>query len=314
MITDQENSALKKCNPMNFKLFIAGVALALVYSCSPQTKEANNNPEIQTVPKKISLEGQANFRDLGGYKTAQGQSIKYGMLFRSGTLSQLTDSDIAKLEELKIKTVVNFLTEEERAARGEDKLPEGVKSIFLPISGENNEASLVLKARQTGDFSEVPSDFNYKIHDLLTEVGEAAYAGLFDVLSNEENYPVVFHCSHGVHRTGTASALVLSALGINWDTIEKDYLLSNDFRKSEIDMRIQALKKLASENPTIEDEKTNLKNIEAFYRLKPEYIEGTKKAVERDYGGFDGYFDALGISESKFSKMQNILLEKQASN
>ena len=148
----------------------------------------------------------------------------------------------------------------------------------------------------------------------MTEVGESAYAGLFDVLSNEENYPVVFHCSHGVHRTGTASALVLSVLGISWDTIEKDYLLSNDFRKSEIDMRIQALKKLASENPTIEDEKTNLKNIEAFYRLKPEYIEGTKKAVERDYDGFDGYFNALGISESKFSKMQNILLEKQASN
>ena len=145
---------------MRFRLFIAGVALTLVYSCSPKTEEANNNLEIQTVPTKTSLEGQPNFRDLGGSKTDDGRSIKYGMLYRSGTLSKLTDSDVAKLEDLRIKTVVNFLTEEERQARGEDKLPEGVKSIFLPISGENNEASLVLEARQTGDFSEVPSNFN----------------------------------------------------------------------------------------------------------------------------------------------------------
>lgn len=314
MITDQENSTLKKYNPMNFKLFIAGVALALVYSCSPQTKKANNNLEIQTIPTKISLEGQANFRDLGGYKTDDGRSIKYGMLYRSGTLSKLTDSDITKLEELRIKTVVNFLTEEERQARGEDRLPKGVKTIFLPISGENNEANLVLEARQTGDFTEVPKDFNYKIHDLLTGAGEEAYAGLFDVLSKSENYPVVFHCSHGVHRTGTASALVLSALGVKWEVIEKDYMLSNDFRKTEIDHRIEELEKIAAQNPIIEDRKSNSQNIEAFYRLKPEYIEGTKKAVERDYGGFDSYFKALGIGVSEKQKMQNRLIVKQILN
>ena len=310
MITDQEKSVLKKYNLMKNKLFITGVTLALVYSCSPQTKDANNNLEIQTVPTKISLEGQPNFRDLGGYKSDDGRSIKYGMLYRSGTLSKLTDSDIAKLEELRIKTVVNFLTEEERQARGEDRLPEGVKSIFLPISGENNEAGLVLEARQTGDFTEVPKDFNYKIHDLLTGAGKEAYAGLFDVLSKSENYPVVFHCSHGVHRTGTASALVLSALGFSWEVIEKDYMLSNDFRKTEIDHRIEELEKIADQNPTIEDRKSNRQNIEAFYRLKPEYIEGTKNAVERQHGDFDGYFEALGIKRSELQKVQTKLLEK----
>jgi protein-tyrosine phosphatase len=186
--------------------------------------------------------------------------------------------------------------------------------VFLPISGENNEASLVLEARQTGDFSEVPADFNYKIHELLTDVGKEAYAGLFDVLSKEENYPVVFHCSHGVHRTGTASALVLSALGVRWDTIEKDYLLSNDFRKEEIDKRIDALEDMAAQNPTIEDRKSNSQNIEAFYRLMPEYIEGTKTAIEGQYGDFYTYFEALGIGESEIDKMQNILTVNKAPN
>ena len=295
---------------MKMRLFITGIALTLVYSCSPQTKEANNNLEIQTIPKKISLQGQANFRDLGGYKTVDGRSIKYGMLYRSGTLSKLTDSDIVKLEDIGIKTVINFLTEEERQARGEDRLPEGVQSIFLPISGENNEAAAVLEARQTGDFSEVPSDFNYKIHELLTDAGKEAYAGLFQVLSDKNNYPVVFHCSHGVHRTGTAAALLLSAMEVSWEDVEKDYLLSNDFRKEEIKKRIAALDKLAAENPTIEDRKTNHENIVAFYQLKPAYIDGTKKAVERQYGYFDSYFKVLGIGDVEVQKIQEILLSE----
>lgn len=301
------------------KLLKYGISLTvlvgtLVYSCNPKSEQVTNDAVEKAIPKSVKLEGQPNFRDLGGYKTANGQLIKEGMLFRSGTLSKLTDSDIAKLEDLRIKTVVNFLTEGERQARGEDRLPEGVKSIFLPISGENNEASLVLEARQTGDFTEVPKDFNYKIHDLLTEAGKSAYAGLFDVLSKEENYPVVFHCSHGVHRTGTASALVLSALGTSWNTVEKDYLLSNDFRKEEIEKRINALEKMAAQNPTIEDRKTNNRNIEAFYRLKPAYIEGTKNAVVRQYGSFESYFKALGIGESEIQKMQNILTVNQVSH
>jgi len=293
---------------MKSKLFTAVIAIALVFSCNQKAEKKVDNKDSKTVPVDVTLDGQPNFRDLGAYTNSEGMIIKKGLLYRSGTLSNLTEADQLKLKEIGVKTVVNFLTEEERNARGEDKLPEGVKSIFLPISGENNEASLVLEARQTGDFSEVPSDFNYKIHDLLTEVGESAYAGLFDVLSNEENYPVVFHCSHGVHRTGTASALVLSALDISWGNIEKDYLLSNDFRKEEIDNRINALEKMASQNPTIEDRASNSRNIKAFYKLKPEYIEGTKKAIEMNYGGFDTYFESIGVVKSEIQSIKSILL------
>ena len=247
---------------MRFKTLI--VLLALVYSCNPKTERIEISVEKQTILGSAKLEGQPNFRNLGGYTNSEGKIIKKGMLYRSGTLSNLTEADQLKLKEIGVKTVVNFLTEEERNTRGEDKLPEGVRSIFLPISGENNEAVAVLEARQTGDFSEIPADFNYKIHELLTDAGKEAYAGLFQVLLDNNSYPVVFHCSHGVHRTGTAAALVLSALDVSWEEVEKDYLLSNDFRKEEIEKRIVALDKLAAENPTIEDRKTNHENIVAF--------------------------------------------------
>jgi protein tyrosine/serine phosphatase len=60
--------------------------------------------------RHILLEGQTNFRDLGGYQTRDGRTVKWRQLYRSGRLANLTDMDVARLEELGIHTVVNLLT------------------------------------------------------------------------------------------------------------------------------------------------------------------------------------------------------------
>ena len=78
----------------------------------------------------IPLDGQANFRDLGGYETADSRSVKWGEVYRSGRLSQLSDEDVARLGELGIRTVVNLLTEDDIAVYGRDRLPAGVRDIF----------------------------------------------------------------------------------------------------------------------------------------------------------------------------------------
>ncbi|UCC55009.1 MAG: tyrosine-protein phosphatase, partial [Anaerolineaceae bacterium] len=41
--------------------------------------------------RHIDLVGQANFRDLGGYQTIDGRSLKWGQVYRSGRLVKLTD-------------------------------------------------------------------------------------------------------------------------------------------------------------------------------------------------------------------------------
>ena len=265
--------------------------------------------DVVKFDRSIFLDGQPNFRDLGCYKTNTENHLKTGLLYRSGTLSRLTEKDIEKIQSLNIKTVVNFLTEEERNKNGEDKLPEGVKSLFLPISGQNNEAITVLEARQNGDFSKVPADFNYKIHAMLIEDAQEEYAQLFNILSDEKNYPIVFHCSHGIHRTGTAASLILSSLGVPWATVRDDYLLSNDYRKDEINQRVEALNKLAGENPDVIDQEQNKENIEAFYVLKDEYIDGTKTNIETNYGSFDQYLYNIGVQKEEIQYIKEILLE-----
>ena len=288
------------------KLIFLHILFLLVISCNSRDKRSNET----NAERIITLQGQNNFRDLGNYSTTDGETLKSGKVYRSGTLSRLTEDDKAIIESLGIKTVVNFLTEEEITKRGADKLPESVTSVHLPISGDNDEVLIALKARQTGDFSDVPVELNFNIHKLLPEAGKDSYYQLFKLLADSSNYPVVIHCSHGVHRTGTASALLLSLLDVPWSQIESDYLISNKSREHESTRRIHQLDSMARQNFDNLDYEKNRENIEAFYILKREYIQGTKSYIEETYGSFDKYFEDLGLSENDILNIKQILIEK----
>lgn len=263
--------------------------------------------------RHIDLEGQPNFRDIGGYKTTDGHVVKLGTIYRTGELPRLTDSDVARLRDLDLATVVNFLSEDEIKARGKDRLPPGVKEIFLPISGEaeNDLAKVVLEARQTADFSKVPVELNPEVHRLL--VGDATkeqYASLLRLAADPANRPLVFHCSHGVHRTGTATAILLSALGVPWETVREDYLLSNVFRKAEIDKRLAQLRAMAAEKQGISVDKVDMTNIKAFYILDSSYIDSSLDEINKVYGSIDNYLHkGLGLSDEEIKKLRESLLE-----
>ena len=129
---------------------VALIFIVTCYSC-------DNKPSGE-FNRRIPLEGDHNFRDLGLYKTNDKKSIRKGLLYRSGSLYKLTANDTIRINELGIKTVVNFLTASEIATQGGDKLPQGVNSIFLPIEGMGNEIDDLIVARKTGDFSKIPVD------------------------------------------------------------------------------------------------------------------------------------------------------------
>jgi protein-tyrosine phosphatase len=266
-------------------------------------------------PQGLRLDGQPNFRDLGGYKTTDGRKIKSGLVFRSGTLSRLSDSDVAKLQRLGIKKVVNFLTDEEIKARGSDRLPEEVKMMQLPIAGGDAAggglAGAVLKARETADFSKVPVELNPEVHRQLVREANKQYAILLRELADFKNRPLVFHCSHGVHRTGTAAAVLLSALGVPWETVRKDYLLSNEYRKEEVAKRLKQLRELAAKNQGIPVDNVDMTNINAFYMLQPDYIDASLDEAVKQHGSMEKYIrDGLGITVDEIRSLRNSLLER----
>ena len=260
---------------------------------------------------QVTLEGQPNFRDIGGYQTSDGRTVKKGLVYRSGELPRLTDHDVQKLDELGIKTVINFLTLSEIESRGRDRLPEGVNEIPMPMeTGNMGElAEAIQYARATGDFTEVPPELNAEIHRILIDQGREYYADLLRELAKPGSKPLVFHCSHGVHRTGTAAAILLSALGVPWETVREDYLLSNKYRAEEIDRRLEELKTLAAEKQGVPPETVDTTNMEAFYRLQGSYIDASLDEAIQEHGSMEAYIrNVLGLTDDEIKKLRDQLL------
>jgi len=260
--------------------------------------------------RSIPLEGQSNFRDIGGYKTVDGQTVRSGIVFRSGELHGLTEKDVQTLSELGIGTVVNFLSPAEIEARGADVLPAGTKEVLQPIESGDGLVAEVLEARRTGDFSKVPADLNPKLHELLVDEAQEQYAALIRAIIAAEGEPLAYHCSHGIHRTGTATAIILSALGVPWESVRSDYLLSNETRASEVGPRLEQLRLAAAETFGQDPADVDMTNINAFYILEGSYIDGTLNRIEEEYGDIETYLKkGLGLSEEEIGLLRHRLLK-----
>ncbi len=85
------------------------MVLAFVGACSDNLDNQQPDLAAASVPSRhVALDGQSNFRDIGGYETADGRTVRWGHVYRSGRLSNLSDDDVTRLEELEINSVVKL--------------------------------------------------------------------------------------------------------------------------------------------------------------------------------------------------------------
>lgn len=254
---------------------------------------SSNKGQVRHIP----LQGQSNFRDIEGYKTRDGRTVKWGEVYRSGRFPKLTDDDVACLENLDIKTVVNLLTPEDKEAYGRDRLPDGEREVSLPIDSKTAKelANMLNKALKASDFSLIDVAMNLEIHRLLIHDGQEQYAVLLRAIADPDNRPLVFHCSHCVNRTGTGAAILLSALGVSWDVVREDYLLSNKIRHDEVQKRLGQLRQMAAEKRGISPKKVDMNNMEAFLIQDGAYIDVSKAEMIDEFGSVNSYLtDGLG--------------------
>jgi protein-tyrosine phosphatase len=241
--------------------------------------------------RRIELEGVTNFRDLGGYETSAGDTVKWRTAFRSDTLSSLTDTDMETVCGLGVNTAVDLRYGDERQREPSRFLGhEQVEVLALGLD-ERPSASFLDSFEATPDAAESGRTYlteNYRNYPFLYAKG---YGTLMRRLANGER--VIVHCTAGKDRAGTAAALVLMALGVPRDTVFEDYLLTNQYWD-----------RGGRERPGMDAE-----TAASIFSARPEYLEAAFSAIENQCGTFEVYFEeALGLDDPTLDALRSACL------
>ncbi len=259
--------------------------------------------------RQIELAGQDNFRDLGGYATADGRRVKWRHLYRSGELSELSDGDLQKLAALGIRTVVDLRGEAEVERKGSDRLPTGASLTSIAIE-PGDLAPILGPAFATGDFSLVPDDLLHEINREYIRDWHGQLGSLLRVAANPANCPLVFHCTHGKDRAGINAAILLSALGVPWEDVMEDYLLSNVQRNEQADAGLSSMRESAARQRGVLPEEVDMTNILGLFFVHPSYLGAAHEEITGRYGSVEAFIrEGIGWSDSELDQLRDALLE-----
>jgi protein-tyrosine phosphatase len=191
--------------------------------------------------RSLHLESAPNARDLGGYRTSDGHTVKCGTVFRTDALSKSTDADLDRLTDLGIKVVCDFRGPSEVTADGADKLPAGAELVSLPVFDASNDQNAKIRAAiVSNDRAQQEAVFGGgRPAQILTEGGKffvndatarQQFATMLERLADKRQLPIVLHCTAGKDRTW-ASAVLLTILGVPRETVFEDYLATNTYHR-----------------------------------------------------------------------------------
>jgi protein-tyrosine phosphatase len=249
----------------------------------------------------LHLPSGHNFRDLGGYRTADGQSVKWRTIFRSGHMSSITGDDIAQLHALGIDTICDFRANGERKERPTLWHEESPTELWAR-DHEGSLGSLTgLMARPDVRDGETHQTMLDIYRNFPREQAEN-YREMFKRIA-QGRVPLVFNCSAGKDRTGLAAALLLSLLGVPRDVIEADYLLTNDV--------MEGLAAFLAASPKYKDFITLRREKSLpLLRAESEYLEASFAVIEKEYGSVETYLsEALGITADEQKAIRANMLD-----
>jgi protein-tyrosine phosphatase len=239
------------------------------------------------------FEGCVNFRDLGGYRTADGRMVAWRTLFRADGLNKLTDADVAQLGELGLATVIDLRTLDEAEQRGSfpvDRVP--VTYLGLPLT------DVLPATEELPDWKEAA--YVAARYGAMVSEGGPMLTSAIQALATGDALPAVMHCSAGKDRTGVLSALILAFLGVPDETIVADYTLSAAAMG-------RLLERLKAEYPEAQDAVE--KYAPAILHVVPETMEQFLADLRLQYGTYDALAGSLGVTDAVTTLRSTVLVD-----
>jgi protein-tyrosine phosphatase len=267
-------------------------------------KPASGTARVVSV-RRLPLEGAKNFRDLGGYRTSDGHYVRWGLVYRSGYLTDLTKQDYQYLSGLGIRLVCDVRAEGERMRSPTNWVGDSPEFLSVPI-GPNRDGTLtaedlkrrVAAARDPNKGPAPAYDFAIKDAEQYGKILHRIVAG---------DLPAVEHCTSGKDRTGVFSAILLTALGVPPEAVVQDYLLTERYllAPDSFESTRAQLQKIFGLAEPLDDA-----SVKAIIALRPQTLEATFDNINKTYGSFDAYLrDAVKLPDADRTILRQRLLE-----
>ena len=246
----------------------------------------------------VKLNGALNFSDICGYETTGGKHVKWGKIYRSAEINNLTNSDLDSLQKRHINYVFDFRAE---VAIAQAKPPLGATRFSLTAGSEGvgDRAKMIALSSKASNGDSIMMLFYTN-----TQSFPVRYIPLFTtLLNNNIDSAVLFHCIAGKDRTGIGAALILYALGVDEKIIMQVYLASNYYRKP----ATAQSKKMFVANYHIKEGVA-----EDIMSVQEKYLMATFETIRAKYGSIYNYLKKeMGLSKQKLRKLRALYLQQK---
>lgn len=164
-----------------------------------------------TPPRNLYVDGITNVRDLGGWECEDGTKTKQGLIFRCGRLNESSaQTPIIEITEAGKKTMLEDL---------------GIKTEIDIRKTSDGETGAITSSPLGDSVTYYSCPMDWQGNTFLDNKEELLK--VFEILSKEESYPLIFHCNIGTDRTGMIAYLVNALLGVPEESLYRDFLYSN---------------------------------------------------------------------------------------
>jgi len=250
--------------------------------------------------RHIDLPGGYNIRDLGGYTSRDGGHIRWRKIFRAGLITHIQPEGDDLMKGLQLTTICDFRATDEQAANPDhwyelDKL----NRLSFPVGDGRPDKLEWLK---TENLIDGDGHHLYKSNRSYVTTHQSRFRNFFEVLLDEKNYPLLFHCTAGKDRTGFASVLLLTALGVDWDTIIEDYLLTNKYLNAFAEVTSKGIAKESGIAQPL---------VKSIFQARESFLKGALDAIRESYGTIDVFLEKeIGIGKLEKEQLRKILIQE----
>ena len=268
----------------------------------------------------ITLEGTFNTRDIGGILNKDGKCICYNRMIRSDALNKITIQDVEYLKHLGLKTIVDFRGKQEVIKAPDIKI-EGVKEINLSPNAEvanlasgnivddqqKIDALIKISSTQEGrlQLKACSDEMSEQMRELVnSSYANKQYTSFINLLTDENNLPLLHHCKGGKDRTGFATIITLFILDVSLEKVKEEYMLTKECMASRNEKRMNEYRQYTND-PFV------LEYLSGLMQTKEVYFDAAIDEMIKLAGSIPNYLEKyLDVTLEKKEKIKQIFLSK----